>query len=154
MKQIPLSNGKFSLVDDEDFAWLSKFKWHFNEGYARTHDFVPGMTHYLHELVTLFKLKDQVDHIDANRLNNQKSNLRAATQQQNNANALKWRRTCSSRYKGVCWAKTKNKWEVKITVNYKTIHLGRYFDEEEAARTYDQAAKEHFGEFARLNFPE
>lgn len=150
MKQIPLQGlSNYVLVDDDDFQWLNQLKWHVNEGYARTQDFVPGVRHYMHQLV-IGSFSIQVDHINHNKLDNRKENLRQCTQQQNNANAQK-RSGTSSKFKGVSFNKDKNKWEAKICVNYKTIHLGRHNVEEDAARAYNEAAREHFKEFAQLN---
>ena len=60
----------------------------------------------------------------------------------------------SSKYKGVSWNKARKKWEVQFKNNYKSVYLGAYTSEEEAARAYDKAVREHFGDYARLNFPE
>ena len=90
-----------------------------------------------------------IDHKDGNTLDNRKDNLRFCTCQQNNMNSKP--RKGTSIYKGVSWSKRKKKWETGIFVNKKTIHLGYYKSEEEAALVYNLAASIHFGEFARLN---
>lgn len=92
-----------------------------------------------------------VDHIDGNGLNNRKSNLRICTQAQNNLNSRP-KRNCSSRYKGVSFYKRDKIWQVQIFHNSRTIFLGRFDDEIEAALAYDRKAAELFGEFAYLNF--
>jgi hypothetical protein len=94
-----------------------------------------------------------VDHIDSNVANNSVANLRWVTKQQNNMNSTK-RPNTSSTYKGVSFVKNRNKWKAKIQHNYKTINLGDFKEEIEAAKAYDSKAKELFGEFAKLNFPE
>lgn len=92
-----------------------------------------------------------VDHKDHDGLNNRRSNLRWATQSQNCVNTSKLARGVSG-FRGV--SKMRNKWHAAVNVSKKRIHLGTYVTAEEAAKAYDRAAREHFGEFARLNFPE
>ena len=98
-----------------------------------------------------------VDHIDGNTLNNTRENLRICTHLQNHRNKKKTRRykgrPTISQFKGVNRA-SKNTWLAKLQKNRERIYLGCYPTEEEAARAYDAAAREHFGEFAKLNFPE
>lgn len=94
----------------------------------------------------------QVDHIDKNPLNNHRSNLRIATNQQNNANV--GRKTFLGRQrtlpKGV-YPNGKNKWQAKIKVNYKVLCLGTYSSPEAASAAYADAARLHFGEYARVD---
>ena len=96
--------------------------------------------------------KMQVDHINGNKLDNRKENLRLATNQQNQHNVGK-RKNNTSGYKGVSWYRKRKKWKAAIKHNKKSIHLGYYDTPEEASRAYDKAAVEFFGEFAHLNFP-
>ena len=90
----------------------------------------------------------QVDHIDGNKLNNQKYNLRYATKQQNQMNSKGL-----YEYKGIFWEENRKKWRAKIGFNKKSIFLGRFNTDIEAAKAYDEAAIKYFGEFAKLNFP-
>lgn len=149
MKELIAIHGQILLVDDEDYEKLITYRWTISEGYGRrlpARDVV-----YIHQMVLGFP-QSQIDHINANRLDNQKTNLRLVTQQQNNANARKWTaRPTLSKYKGVTWDRSRNKWQAKIMFNYKTIHLGRHDDEKIAALVYNQKAKELFGEHAHLN---
>ena len=92
---------------------------------------------------------ERVDHQDGNGLNNRRENIRKATSSQNGMNA-RAQVGGSSKFKGV-WRPTR--WRAEIRVNYKTIHLGSFATEEEAAHAYDEAARRLFGEFARVNFP-
>lgn len=91
----------------------------------------------------------EYDHKDRNPLNNTRINLRPATRSLNNANRQKPTGT-SSKYKGAHWDKSRNKWHSKIKVNGRTINLGRFDDEQDAADAYAAAAMKYFGEFARL----
>lgn len=95
----------------------------------------------------------EVDHEDRNGLNNQSSNLRAATSSQNQANKRKYKNGTST-YRGVCWKKDRGTFHAQISINGKTRSLGYFTNEEDAARAYDAAALKQFGEFARLNFPQ
>jgi HNH endonuclease/AP2 domain len=99
----------------------------------------------------ILKDDEEIDHKDRNRLNNQRDNLRSATRQEQVQNTTK-RKNTASKYKGVSW--WKNKWKARIVINGKSIHLGYFDNEEDAARAYDRAAKRAFGEFMVLNFPE
>ena len=91
-----------------------------------------------------------VDHIDGNKLNNNVSNLRWCNPQQNQFNSKKQDGT-SSKYKGVCWDKRKNKYIACIGINGKLKHIGYFDNEEEAANAYNIKANELFGQFANLN---
>jgi hypothetical protein len=163
-KQIPLTQGKFAIVDDEDYEWLGQWKWYYNQkekincGYAaRTEYFVKGdgirasRKILMHRVINKTKGEFQTDHIDGNRLNNQKNNLRDCTQgenQRNRGSVIK----SSSRYKGVCYHIIKKKWVAYINNDEgKKVNLGSYNCENEAAKAYDKAAIKYHREFARLN---
>jgi hypothetical protein len=145
-KEIILPSGHVCLVDDEDFGELSKHKWHIdNKGYARRE---AGKKHiFMHK--EILRTRDGLwrDHINGNRLDNRKCNLRFVTAQQNAQNRSKGK-SGSSQYKGVIREQNKY-WRAKI----KQIWLGYFKTEEDAAQAYDEAAKEKYGEYARLNFP-
>lgn len=91
-----------------------------------------------------------VDHIDGDTSNNAISNLRLASNQQNQWNTKA--RAGSSSFKGVSWKAADKKWQVRVTDGARTKHVGYYADEVQAARAYDEAAKRYHGQFARLNF--
>lgn len=147
--EIQLTQGKAALVDDEDYRHLLGFNWHYAGGYARA---AYGNGHiFMHVYLMKPPPNTLVDHKDQNKLNNQKANLRFATNQQNTVNVKKQKGV--SRYKGVVWDSSKNKWKAQIKVNGKNKNLGRFAEEADAARAYDAAAVKEFGEYASLNFP-
>jgi len=156
MKEIKLGNDtKVALVDDEDYKILNQYKWHNNIGYARTDikDKDKWVSKLMHRLLIDVPDKMEIDHIDGNPLNNQKSNLRLVTHQQNQMNSQKRKKT-SSKYKGVTFDKWTGRWESYIGYNNKKIHLGRFKSEIDAAKAYNEKAKELYGEFANLNIIE
>lgn len=161
MKKIPLTQGKFALVDDEDYERLNQHKWsaskHYNTYYAgRNTGKRPNRGHiYMHrQILGLTKGDGKItDHFNDNGLNNQKANLRIVTNSEN-AYRAKTRKAINktSKYKGVCWHKVPQKWVASIKYNGHLIYLGIFNTEIKAAKAYDVKAKELFGEFARFNF--
>lgn len=156
MKEIPLHGGKKALVDDEDYDYLSGFKWYV-VGCAK-------YTYYAWRNITtpegkrttirmhreILKVQNShifVDHFDGDGLNNQKHNLRQCSPKENQGN----RRITSgqSKFKGVKPVGTR--WAAKISIGGNTTHLGIYDTEDMAAAAYNRKAKEVFGEFAYLN---
>lgn len=158
MKQIQLTQGKIALVDDEDYDWLSQRKWQAQRGrhtfYAKrgTGGRYNRKTELMHRLIFGLQPGDkrQCDHRDKNGLNNQRSNLRRCTNQQNSQSQRK-RNIGSSKYKGVCWDCNRLKWHSSIYLRGKHIYLGRFHLEIDAARAYDVAAAKHHGKFALTN---
>lgn len=148
-REIPLTQNKVALVDDEDYEWLIQRKWLFDGRYASRKS---GIKIYMHRLIMSAPKHLTVDHRNGNCLDNRRSNLRLATYSRNSANAKK--RQGSSIYKGVTFYKRYSKWRAQICFEYKGISIGYFETEEEAARAYDAKAKELFGEFAYLNFPD
>lgn len=96
----------------------------------------------------------ECDHINSDSLDNRKANLRTATRLQNSWNRSKSSKPGYSKSKGVTFDKKMQKWLAQIRVRGKHISHGRFKDEIQAAKAYDKAAKKHFGEFAKLNFPD
>ena len=156
-KEIPLTQGKVAIVDEEDFEWLKQYKWCAIKGgntfYAvRNGPRVNGRQRFIQmhrEILGLKPGDPGVDHRDGDGLNNRKENLRVAGFAQNAMNSRSRRGT--SRFKGVTWHKVNRKWIAQIMYGGKHQYLGSFDSEEEAARAYDERAKELFGEFARLN---
>lgn len=159
MKEIPLTKGCVALVDDEDFEWLSQWKWYAHRGCgsgpwaernSSPKDNGKRSPVLMHRQIMNAPLDRDVDHRDHCMLNNQKANLRVCTTAQNMANSRK-SKGCSSRFKGVCWAKGHKKWRARIGVDGRLKHLG-YFDEEvEAALAYNKEAIKTWKEFALPN---
>lgn len=149
--QIILKHGIVCLIDEQDYDMLSQHKWYLKLGkYAMTT--INRKNYTMHRMILgLTDRKILVDHINGNGLDNRKANLRTCNSQENIRNTRKHRG--SSKYKGVCWDKYNKKWKSSIVVDLKHISLGNFLDEEVAARAYDKAAIERFGEFAWLNFP-
>lgn len=154
MKKIPLTRGLFTLVDDEDYEWLNQWKWYaqkVQQGFYAARQ-VNQRTICLHREIFGLKFNDGliIDHINRNRLDNRRFNLRICTPQENSLNRTP--RLTTSKYNGVSWDKTAKKWRAQITINRKTQNLGRFKQENVAALTYDMVAIRHFGDFAQLNF--
>lgn len=150
MKTIPLTRGLHAMVDDEDFDMLNLVKWSTHGGKGKFYAY-SRKAGFMHRYLKPVKAPYQIDHIDGNSLNNQRSNLRICTRQQNQFNRTK-KKNCGSKYKGVSWHPDRKYWVSVINLNGKRTHLGVFEDEIEAAKAYDQKAKELFGEFAKPNF--
>ena len=108
----------------------------------------------MHRVVAKTPAGLECDHINGDSLDNRKANLRSATRLQNSWNTRKSQQIGYSKYKGITFRKRRQKWAAQICVDGRRIFLGTFEDETEAAKAYDKAAKKHFGEFAKLNFPD
>lgn len=154
MKTISLSQGKVALVDDEDFALLSQYKWSAAKGHNNYYA-VRGVGRgkklvKMHRFVLKPKYGMMVDHIDRNGLNNQRSNLRLSTNSQNQANRSNVR-GCANKFKGVYKEKGMKNWRARIESHGKKHNIGYFQNEVDAAKAYNYAAKLLFGNFAYLN---
>ena len=168
MKVIPLTQDQVALVDDEDYEWLSEFKWHAvwapsTQSFYPQRSVPPGLEYSNKRLLPMHNaiwtqhngpIPDglTVDHKNRNTLEGRLSNLRLATRSQQKQNQGLHRNSTSG-YRGVHWHRRDKKWSVSIQVDGKRIYLGYFTDKEDAARAYDVAARIHYGEFAQLNFP-
>jgi hypothetical protein len=176
-KEIKLTKGYVAIVDDEDYDWLSKYKW------SASVDHRDGQNNYvsarttmykkfegykwrrsvkMHRLITNAKPGEVVDHANGNPLDNRRANLRIATAAENARNHKKQelinKAPCTSRFKGVTLSTNKTPhgnysyWRAQITVDGVNKYIGQYKTEEEAACMYDIAAAKYHSEYARPNF--
>lgn len=157
MKQIPLTQGKVAIVDDEDYDRLVAMgKWQIekrkNTIYATKKILVNGVMKrvYMHSIVMQAN-GAQVDHKFGDGLDNRKENLRICTHAQNQMNRGVPSNNKSG-FKGVCWHKNIKRWVAYIKVNNKNVNIGTFKDKIEAAKAYNAAAIFYHGEsFAKLN---
>lgn len=160
MRRIKLTKGQWALVDDEDFKSLNQFKWHYSSRrYASRGVWVEGRVKSvdMHRLLCSSKRGQEVDHINGNRLDIRRVNLRACTKTQNRQNRGKYA-LATSRFKGVSWHRGRRVgvglWRVRMAKdkNGQRQDIGLFKTEREAAMAYDLWALDLYGEFARTNF--
>jgi hypothetical protein len=156
--EIKLTLGLSAFIDADDFAWLSAFKWRASHSgrskfYAVRSARIEGVERnlYMHRVIADAPAGYDVDHVNGNSLDNRRCNLRVCTHAQNLRNA-RWRGG-TSQFKGVCWHPGAKAWEAYIRLDRRKLYLGCFASEVDAARAHDAVALKHFGEFARLNFP-
>lgn len=133
MKKIPVTGGKYALVDDEDFEFLMQWKWEETpNGYARRNESKTTLSRrvkqtkfYMHRVVNSTPKGMDTDHINRNKLDNRKCNLRMVTRSENMRNTGLQRNNTSG-YKGISWDKKRLLWESHIKNNDKKLFLGRY----------------------------
>jgi hypothetical protein len=159
-RRIRLTQGKYAIVDPENYPRLAKHKWYAVKG-GNSYYAVRGkwckltkkrLTISMHNLIIDIPPGFVVDHINHNGLDNREANLRPATHAQNCRNARYPKTNASSKYRGVWYNKQTKKWRASIMYNCKKKQLGYFHNEIDAAKAYDQAAKKYHGEFAKLNF--
>lgn len=144
--------GAMFKISVEDLDLIESYNWYLDGNYLKASK-KPYVNKKLHRIIAERMNLDmnlQVDHINADKLDNRRENLRTATVQQNGQNRGKY--SCNtSGFKGVSWDKRDNKWFSQINVNGKRIFLGRFETPELAAKAYNDAAIKYHGEFAKLN---
>ena len=157
VKVVPLTQGKVTIVDEDDYDHLNKIRWQTrvqgeNLFYAQAYKGKGETPKVMHRVIMGLKMGDKldVDHMNHDGLDNRKRNLRTCTRSQNNMNRLP-QQGGASKYKGVVYHKGVAKWWARIKINRKTISLGLYNKESLAALAYNNAALKYFGEFAYLN---
>jgi len=139
INKIPLSQGKFTIIDKEDFEWLNQWKWYCNSyGYAvreKNYGVKNGKrvrkSIWMHREINKTPKGMDTDHIDRNPLNNKKSNLRTVTHGQNMFNLSKAKNNISG-YKGVSWHKETQKWRAYLQINKKQKYFGLFSDIKDA----------------------
>ena len=164
MKKIPLTQGKFALVDDEDFEYLNQWKWfaHINRRksktiYAMRHTYTPGTQKrsaiYMHRLLLRAKKGQICDHKNGNGLDNRKLNLRFCSLSESSWNKVKFSSKKLDAMKGVTIVKDRNGipsyWIARITVNKNRIYLGTFRTKRLAEKAMKIALKKYHGEFAK-----
>ena len=151
MIEVSLTQGFVALIDDEDAPLVSQYQWRVDRRSRINYAKSGSESIYMHRLLLCPPPSFIVDHVDRDGLNNTRANLRLATLRQNAQNMLS--RTGRSVFKGVYWFPKTQQWQAQIKPPHQKRHTIGYFGSpEEAARAYDQAARRHFGEFARVNF--
>ena len=148
MKEIHVTKNKIALVDDEDFDKVKGLKWWYGDGRPITKGSIR-----MHQLILEQRPGFEVDHKDGNPFNNQKSNLRYVSHQQNCLNKA-IRSNNTSGFIGVHFHAGSQKFQAKITINGRVISLGLFETVEEAAKRRDRAALFFHKEYAKLNFPD
>jgi hypothetical protein len=159
MKKIFLNSRKpelklFTLVDDKDFEKINSHKWHLIKGKSHKLGYavskINGKNVYMHRFIINPPKNKEVDHINIDSLDNRRSNLRICTKRENQSNTAILSSNTTG-YKGVGYRAYCNLYRATIMINRKQKALGYFKTAREAATAYNNAAKELFGEFARLN---
>ena len=150
---VPLTGGNWTAVSCEDYPRVILYRWYQSESndgrfYARSdagylHRFIMGVT----------DTKSIVDHINGDTMDNTRPNLRVCTQAQNLKNTKKTTKKTSSKHKGVSWIKSRERWQCRLVFEGKA-YQSYHKDELEAAKAYNELAKQYFGEYAKLNIIE
>ena len=155
MKEIYVYGGAIALVDDEDYEKVSKVQWHINQGYARGYprqSLGLNVSHLvMHRYVLGLGVGDNriVDHINGNKLDNRRINLRFCTQLENQRNKPKTKHNRSG-FKGVGWMPTRGKWRARIRAGGREIHIGMFDSAEEAHKAWRAYAATLHGDFANF----
>lgn len=159
MREIELTQNKYTTVDNEHYDWLSQYSWHIKQAKNRS-DYAKFTTPrkdgkqktiHMHQILLWCPQGYEIDHINGNGLDNRMENLRIVTRLQNSMNQHK-KKIGKSKYKGITYDTRSNSWQARIGKNNQRFNIGTFKKEEDAAQAYDNKAKELFGEFACLNF--
>jgi hypothetical protein len=150
MRRIELTQGRYTLVDNTDYEWLMGWTWSYAKvGYAAAWDASTKKVIYLHRLLNETPRGYSTDHINGDKLDNRRNNLRTCTQSQNTANRGLLKNNHSG-YKGVHKRKDRNKWMAYIDIDNGRKYLGNFDNLEDAIKAHKTAFNEYFKEFARL----
>jgi hypothetical protein len=152
VRKIPLTKGKWALVDDEDYdAVMSRGQWYAQKGCADNYYAMGRGSVMMHRLIVDAPQDAVVDHINGDGLDNRRENLRLATKEQNARNTNRGWGT--SKYLGVSWSEKAGKWQAQTRIRKVPHNLGFFDSEIEAARAVDRKRREVFGDFAKPNVP-
>ncbi len=158
MKKIPLTKGLVAIVDEDDYEILSHFKWYsvghpgkyYAAYYGGKNNGYPQHIR-MHRVILNAPNGIEVDHINGDRLDNRRINLRLGSRAENACNRGKFNVITHSRYKGVTFHKRDRIWQGTICTNGNHVHLGYFKSEQEAATAYNIAAITYHGKYAKLN---
>lgn len=151
-RRIELTNGGYTMIDAADYPLASQYRWHRNSnGYARATVWRDGQswTVYLHRLIINAQSGTDTDHINGDRLDNTRPNLRSCSHSQNMANQHCVRGR--SKYRGVTYHVKRRCWYAEIKHAGRRIFIGAYDSEVQAAQAYNVRAIELYGAFAHPN---
>lgn len=152
MKIIKMESGEKIKVDDADYESLTKQKWYNFRGYALR--WQGRRIFYMHRVIMDVAWDNDlvVDHINGDKLDNRRSNLRMATRSQNAQNRpASYHPNKTSKYKGVGWITHMGKWRTRIQIEGKRQTIGFYENEDDAALAYNETARKLYGKNAYLN---
>lgn len=157
MKEIVLFSGQITIVDDDDFEELNKYKWTYsNSGYAERYNPIAWKEKGIHSKIPMHREINKTptgmftDHINGNKLDNRKCNLRTCNKSQNRTNSG-LDPINKSGYKGVFWDKANKRWVARIWYSGKTVWSCYKRNILDAVKEYDLHAVKYFGEFAKTN---
>jgi hypothetical protein len=137
-----LTCDKVAIVDQE-FFYNQDQRWYYDGRYARS----SKTNQYMHRVVIDAPKGTLIDHINRDRLDNRKCNLRFSNRIQNFFNSKRKKKRKYSKYMGVTWIERDKKWAARISPNKKAVHLGRFDNELEAAEAYKKAHEKYFGSY-------
>ena len=137
-----------AIIDLDDVDKVKEYKWHVNKSRGKYEYVISSKNNTkLHRLIVNAPKGMVIDHINHNCLDNRKENLRLCTNQQNICNC-EVAKNNKSGHKGVYWCNSRNKWQAQVTINNKTVYVGRYNTLEEAVEARRNAAKKYYGEYS------
>lgn len=158
-REVPLSRGLVALVDDADYELIKGYRWRATPDVGRRTVYAVASIReegrkravWMHRLITAAPVDSLVDHVNGDGLDNRRSNLRPCSAKQNTRNRRRHENNTTG-FKGVAQDKRDGRYRAYIMVDGAQVALGGFACPLRAARAYDRAAAEHFGEFASLNF--